>query len=276
LIPFEFTDFTKTPPELEYQTSGAGSRINRFSNRIESIAGHSSSNGSTFARGKYKLPTPIGMDESFWVYGTYEMPIMFYNNITGSLRPFMSMWNHDTRWRVGLWIDSNKLPRLQLETDKGLTVLWQGNTRLPTGQHDISVHISFSKTSGLTELYIDNVLWASVVKPNVPSNFVNPVSTQILFFFDGANKQTKDISMTWYKIGASNISPIPETDPCRSLRNEYEIAKQKTLGVMRKYDDTLKILTQAQLNFQAVQEELRLADENELNAFLNLQRCELG
>lgn len=274
--PFEFTDFTKSIPELEYQASGSGSAIKRYSDRLESIAGHSSSNGSTFARGKYKLPTPIGMDESFWVYGTYDMPLTFYNNITGSLRPFASMWNHDTRWRVGLWIDSSKLPRLQLETDKGLTVLWNGQTRLPLGKHDIALHISFSKTSGLTELYVDNVLWVSVRKPNVPYNFQNPLSTQILFFFDGANKQTKDISMTWYKIGASNISPIPETDPCKSFRDEYEIAKQQTLGVMRKYDDVLKILVQAQLDFQAIQEELRLVDEKELEAFLNLQRCELG
>jgi hypothetical protein len=155
-------------------------------------------------------------------------------------------------------------------------LLFYGITRLPVGKHDVALHISFSKTSGVTELYIDGLLWGSSIKPNVPLNFVNPVSTQMLFFFDGANKQTKDISMTWYNIGASNISPIPDTDPCKNLRDKYEVAKQYTLSVMTKYDNYLKILTQAQLNFQAVQEELRLADENELNALLNLQQCELG
>ena len=134
----------------------------------------------------------------------------------------IGLWNHGASGRGALYIDNGSRPRLQTENKTGdLHALWTGAARqLPTGKHQYALHIILGS---FTELFVDGVSMARVTGNNMP--YAGYRANQILYFFDGANANTKPFTAFGYEIGADIKVPFAEVDPCADLEFNLSLAK---------------------------------------------------
>lgn len=228
---FTITNFATTS-NPEAQKSGVGSNITEYSDRVVCTIGTKPSGGSTFSRLKYRLETPYKRGDDFIIWMDLELPDNFYTQQNGSMR-LVGLWNNTAFGRLGLWIDSDQRPRLQMEgKDKRLIspYLWRGNVRqYPTGRHKLSLHIILGE---LTELLIDDVLIVSVAENNMPYADYSP--NQILWMFDGANANTRTITAICWEIGGREVVNI-----CRELEFSYLAAEVGVIAAKQAADEAL-------------------------------------
>ncbi len=209
---FTVTNFAEaTNPEP--QKSGYGSGYTEYEDRVVCTIGARPQNSSTFSRLKYRLAEPYKRGDDFWVWQDFELPENFYDLQNGSMR-LIGLWNNPENGRLGLWIDSDQCPRLQVENKSKRLIsppLWRGDPKqYPTGRHKLSLHIILGE---LTELFIDGQVVVSVEGDNMP--YDGYTANQIIFMFDGANANTRAITATCYEIGAR------PSDVCRDLELTY-------------------------------------------------------
>jgi len=242
-----FRDSNFITTTTEFQATSGSSFVKKL-DRVDMKLSGTTSGGSQYVRGKKKLATSYRQGDNFWIYETLELPANFYSQQNGSMR-LISIWNNVYFGRLGLWIDSTQKPRLQIEhkDKKTLTALWTGSARqIPTGKHQYAMHIVLGY---LTELYVDGIKMASISGNNMP--YSGYAANQILYFFDGANANTKPFTAVGYEIGADITPPFVPVDPCASL--EFDLAVKKVARELAERDElnALALYTTAKNNANA-------------------------
>jgi hypothetical protein len=210
IAPYAITDFLRDQL-LEYQVSDPREYLTRFDDRCHiEVGGFSDTVGSHFSRlkdeGQY-----IQVGEHFIVTAEIDLPLDFYTKQYSSLK-LVTVGSENPYRRMGLWIDSAGLPRLQAET-KGslLKVLWKGSKKIPTGFSVIKVEFIPSPVDGqaLTRLYVNDVIWGESTKGNFIAGGTGYLVNRIVFGFDGAAGQDTDrIAMDIYAVGLAQLNPV--------------------------------------------------------------------
>lgn len=252
---FKITNFA-IASNPEPQKSGCGSGYTEYEDRVVCTIGTRPQNSSTFSRLKYRLAETYKRGDDFWILQDFELPENFYDLQNGSMR-LIGLWNNPENGRLGLWIDSDQCPRLQVENKSKRLIsppLWRGDAKqYPTGRHVLQFHIILGS---LTELYIDNEIVVSVAGDNMP--YDGYVANQIIFMFDGANANTRAITATCYEIGARAV-----VDLCRDLELAYLSSEIGLENATMARDEAHNIYILEQGNF----EEATTNRNNALEAF---------
>jgi hypothetical protein len=201
-----------------------------------SVSGDTSSN---YARLKRKgsagteYPFRLGAGDDFEIVWESEFDPEFYVNKRGGFRVF-GLWNPEQRWRLGLWIDSDNLPRLQIEQGGTLESprLWGGKTLLPLDRHEYRLRILLHPSDGLVELRQDGFIIGRFEGRTLPNGVDNPVCNELTYAIDGADGILPDfdLKMTIYKMGCQ-----PYADPCFALRRELAEARAALLEARKRH-----------------------------------------
>jgi hypothetical protein len=217
ITPYTVTDFLRDQ-RLVYRVSDPREYLTRFDDRCHiEVGGFNDTVGTHFSRlkdeGQY-----IQVGEHFFVTAEIDLPLDFYAKQYSSLK-LITCGSESIYRRMGLWIDSAGLPRLQAETKgKLLKVLWKGTKRIPVGYNVIKVEFIPSPVDGqaLTRLYLNGTIWAESTKGNFIAGGTGYLVNRIVWGFDGAAGQDLSrIAMDIYSVGVE----IP-TDPCPELLAE--------------------------------------------------------
>lgn len=180
------TNFLKDT-RLVYETSDPAELLERFVDclRLE-VGGFADRAGTHYSRAKLKYVFPV--ERQIVLRVTVELPDNFYRMQSASFK-FMTLGTEQPYQRMGLWIDSDGLPRLQAEL-KGspLRTLWRGDRQIPTGRNVIRV-LALPSTKdgyGLLRLTVNGVRWAETRAANLFHYL--PVN-RVVIGFDGAADQ---------------------------------------------------------------------------------------
>jgi hypothetical protein len=217
MIPYTVTDFLRDKL-LEYQVSDPREYLTRLDDHCHLEAGGFADKvGTHFTRVKDSRQY-IQVGEHFIVTAEIDLPADFYTKQYSSLK-LVTVGSENPYRRMGLWIDSAGLPRLQAETKgKSLKVLWKGSQKIPTGFSVIKVEFIPSPVDGqaLTRLYVNGTVWGESTKGNFISGGTGYLVNRIVWGFDGAAGQDLSrIAMDIYEVGVE----IP-TGPCPELLAE--------------------------------------------------------
>jgi hypothetical protein len=256
MIPYTVTDFLRDQL-LEYQVSDPREYLTRFDDHAHlEVGSFADKVGTHFARVKDSRQY-IQVGEHFIVTAEIDLPADFYAKQYSSLK-LITCGSESLYRRMGLWIDSAGLPRLQAETKgKSLKVLWKGIQKLPTGRSEIKLEFIPSPVDGeaLTRLYVNGTVWGESTKGNFISGGTGYLVNRIVWGFDGAAGQDLSrIAMDIYSVGVE----IP-TDLCPELLKEKAALELALTG----YGAQMAVLTaniaSAQADLSAV--ELRILQE---------------
>lgn len=262
---FRISDFAAAP-KPEAQASGLYSNIIKYDNRVVCTIGTKPTNNSTFSRLKYKLEENYFPGDDFWIWENIQLPPNYYEQQNGSMR-LIGLWNNTEYGRLGLWIDSKQIPRLQIEKkDKTLASvpLWSGQPKeIPTGKHYINLHIVLGQ---LIELYVDKVLYARVAGNNLP--YSGYTANQIIYMFDGANANTHMITAICWEVGASDNAPFDIPGKCDDLEAVYLAAMVKRQAAETETIIAIEVLRQKEVAEATARQE-------EINALNALNACRM-
>lgn len=266
------TDFLKdfqTDHILSYQKSDAREGIYFYDDHITfEVGGFIDSVGTHYSRGKYS-GNICSYGERVFLLFDMELPANFYEQHQASIKVACiggeKVDSSHPYYRIGVWIGSDKLPRLQLEVQgTSLKKLVQGAVRLPVGKHSYVLEIIPHMANALTKLYIDGVETLSSATPNM--SFVrNP--ERAVFGIDGAASQdTRRLSITFWKFGISDKMEIPID--CTPIKAEIErasaekiIAEYELLEASRRLQDAMAQLEAANISYLSAENRYESAKE---------------
>jgi hypothetical protein len=206
---------------LLYQVSDIREVVKRFDDHAHlEVGGFVDSAGTHYARMKDDQQY-ILQGERFVIRAVIDLPIDFYSRQTASLK-LLTCGNELPYQRMGLWIASDHLPRLQAER-KGLSLkpLWKGDTVLPVGCHEYALEIIPSSVNGkaLTRLHVDGIIWGE----STVCNFIPGLSAssyivnRIVFGMDGAAAQD-DMRISLDFLSVSVAAEVLPPSPCTALK----------------------------------------------------------
>jgi len=164
-------DFSNIDPSWTLQTSGEQERIDVLSDRaFVEAGGHPAS--THYARIR-QTEIEILPDVLFTLESDIELPEDFYSKQTSYLRLIgtdnYNISRDTNAWRIFLCIYADQLPRLIAQHQNYTNdLLWVGDKKLPLGKHKYDLVIRASQELPLTELYIDGIMIANSLLPNIP------------------------------------------------------------------------------------------------------------
>lgn len=242
-------DLARTDARYSFTTQDSNDTLTFFPDHVICSVRGDSVGSSNYARLKRKgssgskYPFAIGTGEDFAVTWQSEFSANFYSAKKTGFRVF-GLWNPVQDWRLGLWIDSDNYPRLQIEKNGSLEKppLWQGAVRLPLDRRTYRLRVLLSATSGIVELWQDNALIGGFYGRTVPTGMLSPVCNELTFGIDGAAgiSSTADLKMTIYQMACAAY-----VDPCVELRSR--LAEVETY-IASAQAERARILAQMQSN----------------------------